>query len=124
MRTRMLLTDILALVAVASFAAAPPLGAQPKGERTTITGEAVDLWCFLEGGDRGAAKKDCATACAKAGNPIGIVDARGNLYLTAGLKDHQPAQALLLGKMGSEVTVSGVVVKSGGLQMIYIDSVK
>ena len=120
MRTRVLVGAVWVLLS----AAAPPLGAQPKGERTTIKGEAVDLWCFLEGGDRGAAKKACATACAKAGNPIGIVDPNGNLYVAAGLKDHQPARALLLEKMNTEVTVSGVVVKNGGVQMIYIDGVK
>ena len=32
--------------------------AQPKGEPTTIKGEVVDLWCYLEGGDRGPAKRD------------------------------------------------------------------
>jgi len=36
--------------------------AQPKGERATIKGEVVDLWCYMEGGDRGPAKKDCAIA--------------------------------------------------------------
>jgi hypothetical protein len=98
--------------------------AQPKGQRATITGEVVDLWCYLEGGDRGAAKKACATACAKAGNPIGLLDAKGNLYVTAGLKDHEPGRALLLDKMSQEVTVTGTVVENGGVQMIYIDSVK
>jgi hypothetical protein len=68
--------------------------AQPKGERATINGEVVDLWCYLEGGDRGPAKKDCAAACAKAGNPIGVLDAKGNLDIAAGLKDHQPAQSV------------------------------
>src|SRR5947209_16972421 len=84
--------------------------AQPKGQRATITGEVVDMWCYLEGGDRGAAKKECATACAKAGNPIGILDRQGNLYVAAGLQDHQPAQQLLIGKMSDEVTVTGTVV--------------
>jgi hypothetical protein len=93
-------------------------------QRATITGEVVDLWCYLEGGDRGAAKKACATACAKAGNPIGLLDAKGNLYVTAGLKDHEPGRALLLDKMSQEVTVTGTVVENGGVQMIYIDSVK
>ena len=65
--------------------------AQPKGPTVTVKGEAVDLWCYMEGGDRGPAKKDCATACAKAGNPIGIVDAKGNVYLTSGLEDHTPS---------------------------------
>jgi len=101
-----------------------PLLAQPKGERVTVTGEVVDMWCYLEGGDRGAAKKACATACAKAGNPIGILDAKGNLYVAAGLKDHQPAQALLLDKLSSDVTATGTLVRQGGVQMLYVDSVK
>ena len=104
--------------------AAPHVFAQPKGERATVRGEVVDLWCYLEGGDRGPEKKQCATACAKAGNPIGILDAKGNLYVAAGLKDHQSAQALLVNKMSDEVSVTGTVVKKGGVQMIYIDTVK
>src|SRR5262245_1885387 len=99
-------------------------GAQPKGERTTVKGEVVDMWCYLEGGDRGAAKKACATACAKAGNPIGILGSNGALYVAAGLKDHQPAQALLVNRMSGEVTVTGTIVRNGGVQMIYIDTVK
>jgi len=98
--------------------------AQPKGERATISGEVVDLWCYLEGGDRGPAKKDCATACAKAGNPIGVLDAKGNLYVAAGLKDHQPAQSILLNKMSDQVTVTGTLVRKGGVQIMYIESVK
>jgi hypothetical protein len=100
------------------------LSAQPKGEHATITGEVVDLWCYLEGGDRGPAKKDCAVACAKAGNPIGVLDAKGNLFVTAGLKDHQPAQSVLLTRMGDQVTIIGTVVKKGGVQMLYVDYVK
>jgi hypothetical protein len=100
------------------------LRAQPKGDRATIKGEVVDLWCYLEGGDRGAAKKACATACAKAGNPIGLVDANGIVYVAAGLKDHEPGRAVLLDRISQEVTVTGILVKNGGMQMIYVDSVK
>lgn len=118
-------TTFRVLAAVVLLGSLPlTMFAQPKGERVTVSGEVVDMWCYLEGGDRGAAKKACATACAKAGNPIGILDSAGNLYLAAGLKDHQPAQALLIGKMSDNVTVTGTVVKKGGVQMIYIDSVK
>ena len=115
----------LTLIAMSTLLLSTPLvRAQPKGDRTTVTGEVVDLWCYLGGGDRGPAKRQCATACAKGGNPIGILDSAGNLYVAAGLKDHQPAHALLLAKMSDEVTVSGTVVKKGGVQMIYIDTVK
>ena len=117
-------TFIVVSVSALLFAGAQSLTAQPKGQRTTITGEVVDLWCYLEGGDRGAAKRECATACAKAGNPIGILDSAGNLYVAAGLKDHQPAQTMLLNRMSDEVTATGTVVKKGGVQMIYVDTVK
>ncbi len=98
--------------------------AQPKGATVTIKGEAVDLWCYMEGGDRGPAKKECATACAKAGNSIGIVDAKGTVYLVSGLQDHQPARDILVGKMSEAVEVTGTLVKKGGAQMMFVKSVK
>jgi hypothetical protein len=115
---------ILVITLSAVLTATTLVGAQPKGERRTVKGEVVDLWCYLEGGDRGPAKKQCATACAKAGNPIGILDSEGILYVAAGLKDHQSASTLLLNRMSDEVTADGTVVKKGGVQMIYIDAVR
>ena len=120
MRSKLVAVSVLALLIAGTSAS----NAQPKGERATIKGEVVDLWCYLEGGDRGPAKKDCATACAKAGNPIGVLDDKGNLYVAAGLKDHQPARSLLLARMSDQVAVSGIVVRNGGVQMIYVESVK
>jgi hypothetical protein len=119
MRTRLVAMSMLAVLMAGNSA-----HAQPKGERTTIKGEVVDLWCFMEGGDRGPAKKECATACAKAGNPIGILDTKGDLYVAAGIKDHQSAQALLLNRMSDQVSVTGTLVKTGGVPMIYIDTMK
>ena len=117
-------STVLVIVMSTMLAGTALLRAQPKGERITVKGEVVDLWCYLEGGDRGPAKKQCATACAKAGNPIGILDSAGNLYVAAGLKDHQPAQTMLLNRMSDEVTATGTVVKKGGVQLIYVDTVK
>jgi hypothetical protein len=97
---------------------------QPKGPSMTVTGEVVDLWCYLEGGDHGPSHKECSTACAKAGDPIGLVDAKGNIYVTAGIEDHQPARDVLIDKMNQQVTVTGTLVKKGGTQMLYVKSVK
>jgi hypothetical protein len=97
---------------------------EPKGEEVTVKGEVIDLWCYLEGGDHGADHKDCATMCAKAGNPIGILDDKGNIYVVMGLKEHQAGKELLSDKMADTVTVSGTLVKKGGVQVIYVKSVK
>ena len=122
MRQPQLFSLLFTTVLVAIFATAAPM-AEPKGKRITVTGEVVEMWCYLEAGDRGAAKKACATACAKAGNPIALVGDEGELYVLAGLKSHQPALELLVDRMSERVTVSGTLVKNPNAQMIYIDSV-
>ena len=97
---------------------------QPKGETVTVKGEVVDLWCYLEGGDHGADHKKCAVACAKAGNPIGLVTEKDEVYVMMGLKDHQPGKDVLIDKIAETVTVEGTLVKKGGVQVIYVSSVK
>jgi hypothetical protein len=49
---------------------------------------------------------------------------RSSARFAAALKDHRPAQTMLLNRINDEVTATGMVVKMGGLQMIYIDTVK
>ena len=120
----MRITSVVFDVALFLVLLAISSSAQPKGPKISVRGEVVDLWCYLEGGDRGPAKKECATACARAGNPIGLLDSGGNLYVTAGLKDHQPGRELLQDRMSQEVTVTGTLVKKGGVQMIFVDTVK
>ena len=47
---------LLAASAVAALTVpVPGTFAQPKGDKVTISGEVVDTWCYLEGGDHGAA---------------------------------------------------------------------
>ncbi len=108
---------VLTLAGVSAFG-------QPKGPKVTVKGEVVDLWCYLEGGDRGPKHKECGTTCAKAGNPIGIVDFKGNVYVAMGMQDHQPGRDVLLDRMADTVTVTGTLVKKGGAQVLYVTSVK
>jgi len=122
MTTHTRLSSLVASVLICLVGAAGH--AQPKGANVTIKGEAVDLWCYMEGGDRGAAKKECATACAKAGNAIGIVDANGAVYAVSGLQDHQPARDVLIERMNEPVEVAGTLVTKGGMKMIFVKSVK
>ena len=115
----------------AAFAALPLLllgvtttFAEPKGETVKIKGEVIDLWCYLEGGDHGAEHKSCAVSCAKAGNPIGLLTEKGEVYVMMGIKDHQPGKDVLIEKMAETVTVEGTLVKKGGTQVIYVSAVK
>jgi len=90
----------------------------------TVKGEVVDLWCYMDHRDHGQKHKSCAVKCAEAGNPIGIADASGHLFIAMGGKKHQPGRDVLIDLMAETVTVTGRLVKDGGLQAIYITSVE
>jgi hypothetical protein len=119
-----IISTLLAISAVLVLSGSMSLFAQPKGEQITLKGEVVDLWCYLEGGDHGADHKQCAVTCAKAGNPIGLLTEKGDLYVMMGIKDHQPGREVLIDKMADTVTIQGTLVKKGGVQVVYVSSVK
>src|SRR5215212_3748174 len=120
---RRIMYSVLALAAVLSLGGLLAI-AQPKGDNVTIKGEVVDLWCYLEGGDHGAEHKKCAVTCAKAGDPIALLSEKGDLYILMGIKDHDPAKDMLIEKMAENATVEGTLVKKGGVQAIYVTSIK
>lgn len=122
MKTKFALAVAAAVIVVALTTIS--LNGQPKGKQVTVKGEVVDLWCYLEDGSHGADHKTCATNCAKAGNPIGIVDAKGAVYVAMGIEDHQSGREVLIDKMSETVTVTGTLVEKGGIQVIYVKSVK
>jgi len=98
--------------------------AAPKGDAITVTGEIVDLHCYLDHEAKGEGHKTCGITCAKAGNPIGLLSDKGELYLLLGEKKHSTANDQLIEKMASTVTITGTAVKKGGLQAIYFTAVK
>lgn len=104
------------LIGVAGFA-------QQNKQTKTIKGEVVDLWCYMDHAAHGEEHKACAVVCAKLGNPIGIVDAKGNVYATVGSELHQPDRDRLIDKMAQQVTVTGTVISRGGMKMLYIKSI-
>ena len=40
------------------------------------------------------------------------------------MQDHRPGRYVLIDKMNEDITVTGTLVKKGGVQMIYVKSVK
>lgn len=98
-----------------------PKTGDKKGDTIkSITGEVVDLWCYLDHKGHGEKHKVCAVTCAEAGNPMGIVEKGGQIYILMGGKKHQPGRDVMLKKMAQTVTVKGKVIKMGGLQAIYV----
>ncbi len=114
----------VASVLIALFIVTGAAMSRPKAKESTVKGEVVDLWCYLNDGSHGADHKECGVSCAKAGNPIGIVDAKGHVYVAMSMKNHEPNLATLMDKMAETVTVTGKVVDKGGTRVVYVSSVK
>ena len=110
----------LALFPIVLSAAHEGPGAETGGVRQ-ISGEVVDLACYLGHGASGAGHRDCAEKCIASGLPVGIKTADG-LYLAVG-SDHEPANKALASLAAKNVTAEGEVTEKDGVHLIAIKKV-
>ena len=99
---------------------------KPEAKSTTMTGEVVDVSCYLAHGDggKGDAHKECAAACAKHGGPLGILTDDGKLFVSVLPDDHKNGpNALLADHVAQKVEVTGIVRTKGGTNAIMITKV-
>ncbi len=91
---------------------------------TSITGEVLDMACYMKSGARGDGHKDCAAMCIKGGSPMGILTSDNKVYLL--LENHDKADAYAEAKKhpGDQVTVTGTVSEKNGVNAIIADEVK
>lgn len=91
----------------------------------TITGEVVDLSCYLPHKEtRSAGHKKCAETCAKKGLPMGIATADKTVYLLLENHDNPKAYGEAIGKAAQTVTVEGHKVNDGGVNGFVVEAVK
>jgi len=108
----------LALAAVSGNLLLPGLALAADsagGESKSITGEVVDLMCYLDHGAKGDKHKGCAEKCIKSGGPVGLLSG-DEVYLVVG--DHKPMNDELARKAAQTVTLKGKVVERSGMKMI------
>jgi hypothetical protein len=114
---------IFSVIVIASFATAPLAlaaehehGKADAGSEKTVTGEVVDMMCYVDhnamGGDHGAA---CGAKCIKNGGPVGIVE-NGKAYLVVG--EHKPMNDELADSCGKTITLKGKMAERGGIAML------
>ena len=110
------------LVAVALVATAVCARAQSTGDDATVTGEIVDLACYVPRGDKGhgSAHQECAEMCAKGGQPLGVLSADGGLILL--VEDHaKPAPYAAVKKLaGQTAQISGKKFERSGLAVLVV----
>jgi hypothetical protein len=81
----------------------------------TVTGEVVDMMCYIDHSATGDKHAACAAKCIKGGGPVGITS-EGKAYLVVG--DHKPMNDQLAEYAGQTITVKGKLAERDGIAMI------
>ena len=101
---------------------APTKGTSTERRKTTsaetkkITGEVLDLACYVDHGSTGEKHADCAKKCIASGLPVGLKADDGKTYLLIG--EHVPLNKELTPYAAKKITVEGKVVSRDGINMI------
>lgn len=113
-------TFLLSLSAAGIAAAHEP----KSGAKITITGAVVDLACYLGHDSSGEKHRKCAETCARAGNPLAILDAKSKtLYLPVAM-DHSNPNTPLMAHIEKQVKVTGTLLEKSGMKGIAIATIE
>ena len=80
-----------------------------------VTGEIVDLMCYVDHAATGDKHAACGTKCIKNGGPVGIVSS-GKAYLVVG--EHKPINDDLADSCGKTITLKGKLAERDGMTML------
>ncbi|PYT11149.1 MAG: hypothetical protein DMF51_16325 [Acidobacteria bacterium] len=116
----LLLATLIGIPAAAVFAAEK--AAAPSD--ITLTGEVLDLACYVGHGAQGPDHASCAVKCAAMGQPLGLAASDGKVYLL--LADHADSSAFTKVKTlaGKKVEIKGEPAEKDGINALTVHSVK
>ncbi|HYS78829.1 MAG TPA: hypothetical protein VEO94_08310 [Candidatus Dormibacteraeota bacterium] len=116
----LVLAALIGVPAAAVFAAEK--AAAPSD--VTLTGEVLDLACYVAQGAKGPEHASCAAKCAAMGQPVGLAASDGKVYLL--LADHADSSAFTKVKTlaGKKVEIKGEAAEKDGISALTVHSVK
>ncbi len=100
-------------------------------EKITVTGEAIDTWCYFSGvmgGEdavRGSAHHTCALWCAAGGIPVGLLAEDGTVYMVLKIEDDDNTNGGdgLLTIASHEITAEGTHYVRDGVNYLVVSDV-
>lgn len=102
------------MVSAAALSVCPAF-AEEKSD-VTVTGEVIDLTCYIDHGASGEKHAGCAQKCISSGLPVGLKGTDGKTYLLVG--DHKPLNSEFADQAAKTVTVRGKLASRDGINMI------
>jgi hypothetical protein len=98
------------------------------GKPVTVTGELVEVSCYLQLGKRGEKHIPCGTKCLQNGQPAGVVTATGQLYLLMA-EEHDPRRdgqadlrTVLVPLLAKQVRVTGMHTMKNGYHALFVSA--
>ena len=90
----------------------------------TVSGEILDMACYLTQGAKGPQHQKCAQRCAEMGQPIGLLTTEGEVYLL--FADHADMSAFEKAKKlaGQNVEIRGESAVRDGVKGITVQEVE
>jgi hypothetical protein len=116
LKSFVLLAAVAALAVLPFTARGADAPAAKSGDEITVTGEVLDMACYLDHGARGEKHAGCAQKCIASGLPVGLKAADGTTYLLIGA--HQPANPELANYAAKTITVKGKLVSRDGINLL------
>ena len=90
----------------------------------TVTGEILDMKCYMASGAHGDGHKECAATCINGGAPMGILTDDGKVYLLIEGSKNEDAYDEAKKFAGEKVTLTGTFSEKNGVQALIVTEVK
>lgn len=88
-----------------------------------VTGEVLDMACYMAHEAKGAGHAKCAKSCLLDGAPMGLLTEKGEVYLLVGdHSDDKPYKAAME-LAGMKAKVTGTLSRKNGVQAIVVSAV-
>jgi hypothetical protein len=116
--------SLLAIAVAAVFAASSLVAHEGHGDKEDlatketkkISGEVLDMACYVDHNATGEKHADCAKKCITSGLPVGLKADDGKTYMLIG--EHKPLNNELAQYAAKKITVEGKIVSRDGIYMI------
>ena len=118
---------VLALLSLVILTASAQEKKDKKSKEITLTGEVIDVKCYLTGmmGGKGEDHKQCAIDCIKGGLPVGVLDEKtDSVYVVVPKGGMKGANEELTPYIAEKVKLTGTIAKKGGERLFIYTKVE
>ena len=99
-------------------------GGEEEIDVRTITGEIIDITCYMRHDSKGEKHIKCATYCANLGMPLGVLeDGTDKIYVIIP-PGHEDPKGPVMPYVGKKVKIDAILYTMGGLTGLEVEKIE